>query len=509
MRGKINDFKIVNVRSIHDSGNLNLPLISILVGKNGSGKSTFMRFLQLFSQSKTFNKRAPLLFYGEDVDFGSFDEAISNNSIHKYIGFGFNVDTYLRFANGKSKVNFFCKIQKNKEGRTYLSAIDMDINNNKISIEYENKKITKLTINNINFSEDASKFRIIPGFIIPEINPEAESSSRRLPWHIYRLYRDGLKGISQYISKKINYRGKSENLIDAIEKLQNPLSNEFIDDLKKILPTKKWVHYVESLVKNNNELNDVRSRFIYNSIPMLLNTLNEYLYGLSESIFYIGPIRYHAQRYYRIQELDVSRIDSMGKNAPAFINNLTSSEFSSFNSWVSEYFNFKTSKKSSEGHISIFIAQDDESEVNLADVGFGYSQVLPILIQFWNFRSTAQRLKDKKISRELSRLILIEQPELHLHPAFQKKLLRLILDTIIYCKDSGLILQVILETHSETIIDELGSIVLSDKFEKDDTAIYVFEKNNGVCHITASTFDENGFLTDWPLAFFQGSSNDY
>ncbi len=69
MFSEIIRYRIKNLRSIVDSNNIEIHNLNILVGKNGSGKSTFMRFFQVLSQSLRSQKKVPLLFYGNEVDW--------------------------------------------------------------------------------------------------------------------------------------------------------------------------------------------------------------------------------------------------------------------------------------------------------------------------------------------------------------------------------------------------------------------------------------------------------
>ena len=73
-----------------------------------------------------------------------------------------------------------------------------------------------------------------------------------------------------------------------------------------------------------------------------------------------------------------------------------------------------------EGYISLIIKNEvgGTEETNVADTGYGYSQMLPIVMFLWMIHSK------KNISRfDKQRMIVIEQPELHLHPAYQAKMI--------------------------------------------------------------------------------------
>ena len=87
----VNSFRIHNLRSIEDSGEIELKPITILVGHNSSGKSSFARVFPLLRQSAEATKRGPILWWGRLVDFGSFSEAVNRHSEEEEIGIDFKV----------------------------------------------------------------------------------------------------------------------------------------------------------------------------------------------------------------------------------------------------------------------------------------------------------------------------------------------------------------------------------------------------------------------------------
>ena len=64
--------RIRNLRSLEDTGPIELRPLTLLVGKNSSGKSTLLRVLPLLRQSIEVDTAGPLLWFGRYVDFGSF-----------------------------------------------------------------------------------------------------------------------------------------------------------------------------------------------------------------------------------------------------------------------------------------------------------------------------------------------------------------------------------------------------------------------------------------------------
>ena len=106
------------------------------------------------------------------------------------------------------------------------------------------------------------------------------------------------------------------------------------------------------------------------------------------------------------------------------------------------------------GYINILL-QKNEQFHSLVDVGFGTSQVLPIVFE---------------LMANKNRLILIEQPELHLHPSAQAEIAELFLDSI---KNKN---QLVVETHSATLIERIRRLIRNGTFDPEDaTIIYIQE----------------------------------
>ena len=122
--------------------------------------------------------------------------------------------------------------------------------------------------------------------------------------------------------------------------------------------------------------------------------------------------------------------------------------------------------------------------VNLADIGYGCSQVLPILLAGFTMKPHS--------------ILMIEQPELHLHPKAQAELGNFILDI------SELRDQIIIETHSEHLLLRLQTLVASGHIDENDIKVhYVYSAKDGKKKVKELNMDEKGlFIEDWPEGFF-------
>ena len=95
---------------------------------------------------------------------------------------------------------------------------------------------------------------------------------------------------------------------------------------------------------------------------------------------------------------------------------------------------------------------------------------------------------------------MIEQPELHLHPALQYRFGLAIAKVASLAESDNLI--IVIETHSKHLIDALGASVRDKVISESLINIALFEKESGrPTSVTFSGFDEEGYLVNWPAGF--------
>jgi predicted ATPase len=96
--------RLKNFRNLIDTTSIELKPITLLVGANSSGKSSFLRFFPLLKQSQAMRSAGPVLWYSDDlVDFGSFQESVNMKDLSKAISFFFTFETSLEIKGNKIK----------------------------------------------------------------------------------------------------------------------------------------------------------------------------------------------------------------------------------------------------------------------------------------------------------------------------------------------------------------------------------------------------------------------
>ena len=128
-------------------------------------------------------------------------------------------------------------------------------------------------------------------------------------------------------------------------------------------------------------------------------------------------------------------------------------------------------------------------EVRLTDVGFGVSQVLPVLILCYYVPEGS--------------ILILEQPEAHLHPKVQSDLADVLIDVV---KNRNV--QIILESHSEHLLHRLTRRIAEGKISANDMALYACQFNDGTSEIEPLKMDEYGNVSNWPRDFFGDDAGD-
>ena len=123
--------------------------------------------------------------------------------------------------------------------------------------------------------------------------------------------------------------------------------------------------------------------------------------------------------------------------------------------------------------------------VNLVDVGYGVSQVLPIIVDVFQYPEASS--------------FLLQQPEVHLHPKAQAELASFLASL---AKTQGK--RFVIETHSDYLIDRIRMDIRDKKgVSREDVAILYFERSRAGLKIHSLDIDEYGNITNAPPTYRQ------
>ena len=224
-------------------------------------------------------------------------------------------------------------------------------------------------------------------------------------------------------------------------------------------------------------------------------------------VYYLGPTRVIPQRRYHwegeqpegigqwgdetIDALLSARIDRLttrGENGDVPIEERISA-------WLREMalahsFSLKRAGPRSGKNYELRVQQSPVSPpVSLVDMGYGLSQFLPVLVLCY-------------YAPEGSTLIL-EQPGIHLHPKVQSRLADLLIEVVTERN-----LQVLVESHSEHLLNRLQRRIAEEQISVDKTALYFCRNQRGVSACERLEVDEFGNIANWPENFFGNEMGD-
>ncbi|NMG59347.1 hypothetical protein E1H12_12680 [Geitlerinema sp. P-1104] len=524
--------KIKNLRSLKDTKEVEIKPITVLLGQNSSGKSTFLRTFPLLKQSADSRTIAPILWYGHLVDFGGFPDAVNRELKGNPIGFEFRLeinfrDPSIRFFNRRNKwLKNLDKIDTNvcfeveqtkKEEVSRLSKIVLLFFGHKVSINLKtNGEIDTLFINQSDHSELGKHIKMEQQFgLLPNLFATTTSGKGVRAFRVSHNYDKDESPLYKKLFHKVQEiahrnTGK-QNIIEIIDEIKFGDDQEILNGIASVpYKGKTWKNKIEKWNLDDADFKDLRDLIVVNVFPIIYESVQDYLVRLARNISYIAPIRASAERYYRLQGLAVDEVDSTGKNLAMFLRNLSTNETKRFRTWMEDNFGYTPEIKSESGHISLKLRDSNLNEsFNLADMGFGFSQLLPIVTQLWyRVSSPSPRNRLHPYYRLIPMILAIEQPELHLHPSFQSKIADVLCSVLEIAKISKIDLRLIIETHSEVIINRLGSLIYEKKLKKEDVSIIIFNQNRDELksELQISNYDEEGFLENWPLGFFNYES---
>ncbi|MCP4114407.1 MAG: DUF3696 domain-containing protein [Desulfobacteraceae bacterium] len=138
-----------------------------------------------------------------------------------------------------------------------------------------------------------------------------------------------------------------------------------------------------------------------------------------------------------------------------------------------------------------FATEGNPELIRPQNTGFGLSYTFPIFVAC--------------LAAPENGLVLIENPEAHLHPAAQSKFTAFLAEMV----SSGV--QIILETHSDHIINGVRKAVRAEVINKQNALIYFFRQLESTeqAKVTSIEIDGKGNLTDWPKGFFDQLDDDF
>ena len=445
---------IKNFKGWKDTGKIEFAPITLFMGSNSSGKSSIGQFLMLLKQSSASTDRKTVLFLGDSdsvVELGGPVDMLYEHNTEEMLEFEYNWDM--------------------PEPLMLSMLVNKDNNQNYL-------------VNSITFSDK-----------IAVRNKEIQTLE--VEKMMYRLYLND-----------------NSNFAVGMERVQKASSARAYKTISENYEIKRVLGRAWEMPSPYRFYGFPDEMISYHQNAWFAPQLNAAHENFFANISYLGPLREKAERHYRWTGFIPSSVGPSGKDtilallAARTENRLYNYKFGQVRMSLETIIATALTKMGLVDKFVINKISDDRQDyevkvqtkgshtfTDIPDVGFGISQVLPVLVQLYYAPANS--------------IIIMEQPELHLHPSAQSALADIMIDAISAREDTKpRNIQLIIETHSEHFLRRFQRRIAEEKFSNEKFAAYF--ANNDECPSILEPLEINlfGQITNWPKNFFGDMNGD-
>lgn len=437
----IESIEIDNFKCIEHSGQIEIRPITLVMGPNSSGKSSILKPLLMMKQTADSRDiRRSLQVDGPSVELGSFREFVYVHDRDREVGLkvSFSTDRHLSWRTRAELLISKRKFRGSRLVKSIPESIELEVH---LCVSASEQTVTKLA--RYSFVDES-----LGQFVVEKTR--------------------GLKGA---------YSG----LVGRD------------DESLKFTPQRRAKFYdmtqspriVEYVALSRSELG--------NNLPRLLNYVTRSFEEVVSDIFYLGPLREEAAPVYGVSGERPQDVGKSGQDTPGvlWIGRSERRQVQlkkKVEKWLDEFEIAKRIKLHKLGPFFQVLLTDWHSgiECNITDVGCGASQLLPVIVAGY-------------FAPEKS-LLILEQPEIHLHPKAQTQLADLLIDVSRGNK------KLLVETHSEHLLERIQTRIAQGVFDSHSVSLYYCEPTKEGTKIKRIEIDDFGRLgEDLPEGFFEES----
>lgn len=515
--------------------------ITLIYGQNSSGKSSIIQSLLLLKQTilEAENPNIPLLPRGKIVELGGYREFISRHDVRQNLAFKLRLRNSRWYERGAVPVNQKHQVETDTGDAGLRVTFNYDEALDAAKLSSVDLFLGPGEAPAATFGPDAPAEDRTHGFYLG-FNPSARAGAGLL--RVEKANYDHPFWKDMWSFRSLKYRERSDELAKNLGKERRRLREAETAGLpseklkariekieKEIQKTKNYsfatavkdfdkAHRNFALACSNFLPSDLRvTRFEpsdlgsdigmgpfgyepvpFSTGPLAVISVAAEIRTFLEDVIYLGPLREFPGRHHIFSGNIADDVGKRGTMVPDVL-----FKNPSVLSKVNEHFESfdigyklevaSVDDKRPELH-DVFALRLVDSitgvNVSIVDVGFGISQVLPIIVQ--------SMLSTKKT-------VLIEQPEIHLHPRLQSRLADLLAEAI----GPPFQNEFIVETHSEHLMLRLQKIVDSGRLKAEQiSVVYVDRTPDGSRCIPLRLDSRGNFIDRWPGGFFEESYNE-
>lgn len=437
---------IKNFKAWQDSGPIRLAPITVFFGANSAGKTSIPQLLLLLKQTAESPDRQRVLHLGDSrtaVDLGTYADVVHGHMTEHPMGFGLK----WKLPGSKEIVD---PLTKNKYRGDVL----------RLDVTIDSDSTQQPTVQQMAYTlGDPSN----DGLVAEMVRKNGPGSNK------YDLLAEGYKPVRQ--------PGRAWPLPPPVR------CYGFPDEATAYYQNTGW-------------------------LADLVLALEQKL----RSLYYVGPLREYAKRIYLWSGEVPQHVGIKGERV---IEAILASGGRKFNfkskgrwegleelvaRWLKQMglihaFEIKPLSEGRKEYEVLVQAHPQATMVRLTDVGFGVSQVLPVLAECFYVPAGST--------------VIFEQPEIHLHPRVQADLADLFIEAV-HAREGGKPreVQVLIESHSEHFLRRLQARIAEEKIDSKDVALYFVHADGPSARIEELSVDEYGNISNWPDNFFGDEMKD-
>lgn len=525
----IQELRLANIKGFRGSHSAPLAPITLIFGQNSAGKSALLQTLALLAQSSGSRRQLtradqPLLFAGRFIDLGGYTNTVHGHDESQHISIGLSVsaDNTLRIPapavlEGLSQVDYDFTVAWDKSSLSVIPVkATLGINGlNSATVElssapspvHGNLEDEPGWTTKAHYSAEAVRnlLKWIDTINILRAERESSRGSDRPP----RLFDRALSTVPASIADEVLRRSQGQDIaapvtwdgpIPDFDRRRNRLSRSLGTRDQRINTTAETTDQQTSALNPSDEASDEQLQALLDSLLAFTNASRYLITGSLQQIAYLGPMRAAPQRLEEIQPHIMTTTSSDGGGTTLAIYRETglADKVNSALRQMNVPYSVTAVPVWNESFPSVgeylalqLVDLRTDTPVSPRDVGYGLSQLLPVLVEAF---------------RQRRGTLLVEQPELHLHPRLQGELAQVLAMQAVEARS-----QIIMETHSENMVLRLQRLIREGRLSSDQVQVlYVGAESNEGSWIKSINFSPSGELVDeWPDGFFEERLAEY
>lgn len=436
----LNHLRIRNFKAWHDTGNIRLAPLTVFFGTNSSGKTSLHQLLLLLKQTAESPDRRQVLHLGDRrtaIDLGTFQDIVyrhdTSQPLHIELSWRMPQELQIRDPNSDRRYR----------GR------------------------------NLRFAAEITQER-------------TQVLVRRMGYHLGEQLSADLQ--------RLENNGEGYELHAEHYELKRNRGRP-----GKLPPPARFYGFPDEAVA-------------YYQNTGFLADLALQLELLLQRLYYLGPLRQYPERIYvwsgevpaHVGWRGERAVDALLAAQDRRLNRAPKTHTEPFQKLVArwlrdlgviESFSLKPIARQRKEYEVRVVTGSGQPEVNLTDVGFGVSQVLPVVVECFYVPAHST--------------VILEQPEIHLHPSVQAALADLFIEAI-HAREDGKDrnLQLIIESHSEHFLRRLQRRIAEERLGHDQVALYACSPGEQGARLEPLEVDAYGNIRNWPEGFFGDEMGD-